>query len=100
MKINTPLIVAYQEESSDIYLTPNLLMCTKMFITMTYDRHNSITQIAIPNQAVHLAIVHIGDLALYHLPWDRLDTEIEIPDAFAKCTLELAPTIQDQNCLR
>ncbi|CAB1354204.1 unnamed protein product, partial [Coregonus sp. 'balchen'] len=69
--------------------------------TMTYDRHGSITQLAIPNQTVFVsvpecAIVHIDDLALYHLHGDRQDTEIEIPDAFAKRTLELAPTIQDQ----
>ena len=58
---------------------------------MTYDHHDSITQIAIPNQTVFVsvpegAIVHIDDLALYHLSEDRLDTEIKIPDSFAKCT--------------
>lgn len=41
--------------------------------TMTYDFHDSFTQITIPNQTVFVsvqegAIVHIGDLAMYHLP--------------------------------
>lgn len=68
---------------------------------MTYERHDSITQLNLPNQTVFVtvpegAIIHVDDLALYHLPDDRIDTEIEMPDAFAKRSLELPQAIQYQ----
>lgn len=69
--------------------------------TMTYERHDSITQLNLPNQTVFVtvpegAIIHVDDLALYRLPDDRIDTEIEMPDAFAKRSLELPQAIQYQ----
>ncbi|CAB1349286.1 unnamed protein product, partial [Coregonus sp. 'balchen'] len=42
------------------------------------------------------AIIDIDDLALYQLPDDRIDTDIEMPDAFAKRSLELPPAIQNK----
>lgn len=49
---------------------------------MTYEPHDS-TTLNLPNQTVFLkvpegAIVHIDDLALYQLPDDRIDTDIEM----------------------
>ncbi|CAB1342447.1 unnamed protein product, partial [Coregonus sp. 'balchen'] len=51
--------------------------------TMTYECHD-------------LWIIRGDDLALYQLPDDRIDTDIEMPDAFAKHSLELPPAIQNQ----
>ena len=42
------------------------------------------------------AIIHIYDLTLYQLPDDRINTEIEMPDAFAKHSFELPQAIQNQ----
>ena len=41
-------------------------------------------------------IVHKDNLARYQLSDDRIDTDIEMPDASAKRSLELSPTIQNQ----
>ena len=137
VKIVTPPVVAYQENNPDLYLTPNLSMCTltkdvhylcpsKPFVrdntericgikaipseercrakltardgatttqvevvgnrwlvntpfasaTMTYERHDSITQLNLPTQTVFVkvpegAIIHIDDRALYQLSDDR-----------------------------
>lgn len=54
----------------------------------------------LPNQTVFVKvpegeIIHIDDLALYQLPNDRIDTDIEMPDAFAKPSLELPQAIQN-----
>ncbi|CAB1320143.1 unnamed protein product [Coregonus sp. 'balchen'] len=69
--------------------------------TMTYERHDSTTQLNLPNQTIFVkvpegAIIHIDDLALYQLPDDRIDIDIEMPDTFAKRSLELPPAIQNQ----
>ena len=64
---------------------------------MTYERHDSTTQLNLPNQTVpEGAITHIDNLSLYQLSDIRIDTEIEMPDAFAKCSLELPQAIQNQ----
>ncbi|CAB1315824.1 unnamed protein product, partial [Coregonus sp. 'balchen'] len=86
VKIITPPVIAYQEHNPDFYLTPNLLMCT-----LTKDVHY-----LCPSKPLRGAIIHIDDLALYQLPDDRIDTDIEMPDAFAKHSLELPPAIQNQ----
>ncbi|CAB1316473.1 unnamed protein product, partial [Coregonus sp. 'balchen'] len=69
--------------------------------TMIYECHDSTTKLNLPSQTIFVkvpegAIIHIDDLALYQLPDDRIDTDIEMPDAFAKRSLELPPAIQNQ----
>ncbi|CAB1332264.1 unnamed protein product [Coregonus sp. 'balchen'] len=70
-----------------------------MSATMTYECHDSTTQLNLPNQTISVKVpeganIRIDNLALYQLPDDRIDTDIEMP--FAKSSLELPPAIQNQ----
>lgn len=70
-------------------------------ILMSYDRHDTITKITVPNQTVFLnvpqgATVHVADVALHHLSPDRHDTEIEMMDAFRGHNLTIDNTLQQQ----
>ncbi|CAB1332262.1 unnamed protein product, partial [Coregonus sp. 'balchen'] len=107
VKIITSPVVAYQEHNPDFYLTTNLLMCTltkdvhylcpsKPFIRDNTEHLCGLKPITSEKQVPEGAIIHIDDVALYQLPDDRLDTDIEMPDVFAKHSLELPPAIQNQ----
>ncbi len=68
----------------------------KRFPTLTYDQHDTATHITLPDQTLGItvpenAILHIGDLALYHLNPDQYESEIEVSEFFSKHTLELDP---------
>lgn len=54
---------------------------------MTYNRHDTVTPIHLPNETMLIqipvgAILHIKHLALYHLDADVHGVEFEIADAF------------------
>ncbi len=51
--------------------------------TLTYDQHDTATRINLPNQTLWITvpkseILHIDELALYHLTDDEYQVEIEI----------------------
>lgn len=160
IRIHTPDVVAYHDSNPQLYLAPNLRMCTltkdihylcpsKPFLrdntegicglqpmqketlcpaeakphaqvtetqaeivgnqwlvntpiraaTLTYDQHDTATRISLPNQSMWIqvpkgAILHLGDLALYHLPSDEYQSEVEIPDFFKDHSLTLEPEIE------
>lgn len=157
VKIHTPSIVAYHDKNPDLYLAPNLRMCTltrdihylcpsKPFVrddtggicglevptkdsqcpttltprrqvtsteaevvgqrwlvntpakvaTLTYDQHDTSTHIELLDNTLWAevpegAILHIEDLALYHLPPDQFESEVEVSDFFSKHSFELDP---------
>ncbi|RXN11098.1 pumilio -like protein [Labeo rohita] len=158
--INTPDVVAYHDSNPQLYLAPNLRMCTltkdihylcpsKPFLqdntegicglqpmqrdmvcpaeakprtqvtetraeivgnqwlvntpirtaTLTYDQHDTATRVTLPNQSMWIqvpkgAILHLGDLALYHLPSEEYQSEIEIPAFFRNQNLTLEPELE------
>ncbi|KAL1268892.1 hypothetical protein QQF64_034255 [Cirrhinus molitorella] len=160
IKINTPDVVAYHDSNPQLYLTPNLRMCTltkdihylcpsKPFLrdgtegicglkpmqrdtlcpaeakpraqvtetraeivgnrwlvntpirtaTLTYDQHDTATRVSLPNQSMWIqvpkgAILHLGDLALYHLPSEQYQSEVEIPALFRDYNLTLNPELE------
>jgi len=62
--------------------------------TIIYDQHDMPTRIELPNRTLWVtvpegAILHIGDLALYHLNPDQYDGKIKISDFYSKQSLEL-----------
>lgn len=70
-------------------------------ILMSYDRHNTITKLTIPNQTVFLnapqeAMVNIADIVPHHLSLGRHDTEIEMMDTFRGHNLTIDNTLQQQ----
>ncbi|RXN21997.1 pumilio -like protein [Labeo rohita] len=118
--INTPDVVAYHDSNPQLYLAPNLRMCT-----LTKDIHylcpskpflrdntegicglqpmqrdmlcpaeaKPCTQsmwIQVPKGA----ILHLGDLALYHLPSEEYQSEVEIPAFFRNQNLTLEPELE------
>lgn len=155
VKVHTPEVVAYHDSNPELYLVPNLRMCTltkdihylcpsKPFVrdntggicglksmtketqcpttvmsrhqvtetqaeivgsrwlintpattaTLAYDRHDTSSRVELPDQTFWVsvpegAILHIDDLALYHLNADQYESEIEISDFFDERTLEL-----------
>ncbi|XDV31948.1 hypothetical protein PO909_002865 [Leuciscus waleckii] len=142
-KVRTPEVVAYHDSDPQLYLAPNLHMCTltkdihylcpsKPFIrdntdgicglqqlandarcpadakprnqftetqaeivgnrwlvntparsaTLTYDQHDTATRVNLLNQSMWIqvprgAILHLDDLALYHLPSEEYQAELE-----------------------
>ncbi|RXN08064.1 pumilio -like protein [Labeo rohita] len=158
--INTPDVVAYRDSNPQLYLAPNLRMCTltkdihylcpsKPFLrdntegicglqpmqrdmlcpaeakprtqvtetraeivgnqwrvntpirtaTLTYDQHDTATCVSLPNQSMWIqvpkgAILHLGDLALYHLPSEEYQSEVEIPAFFRNQNLTLEPELE------
>lgn len=155
VKVHTPSVVAYHDSTPDLYLAPNLRMCTltrdihylcpsKPFIrddtgglcglkilnkdsqcpttltpsyqiisthaeivgsrwlvntpakvaTINYDQHDTSSKIELPHRTLWItvpegAILHVGDVALYHLNPEQYETEIEISDFFVKHSIEL-----------
>ncbi len=50
---------------------------------LTYDQHDTATRIILPNQTLWITIpkgwiLHIDDLALYHLTYDEYQAELKI----------------------
>ncbi|RXN04868.1 vacuolar sorting-associated 13A-like protein [Labeo rohita] len=67
--------------------------------TLTYDQHDTATRVSLPNQSMWIqvpkgAILHLGDLALYHLPSKEYQSEIEIPAFFRNQNLTLEPELE------
>ncbi|KAL1249523.1 hypothetical protein QQF64_020528 [Cirrhinus molitorella] len=160
LRIQTPSIVAYHDSNDQLYLAPNLRMCTltkdihylcpsKPFLrdntegicgmhpmrtdtrcpaeakpraqvtytqaeivgdrwlvntparvaTLTYDQHDTATRINLLNQTMWIqvpkdAILHIDDLALYHLPSEEYHTELEISNFFRDYNFTLSPELE------
>ena len=70
-------------------------------ILMSYDRHDTVTRMKIPNQTVFITVprgatIHIQDIALHYLNPDRYDTEIEMIDAFRGHNFSIGDTLQQQ----
>ncbi len=60
--------------------------------TLTYDQHDTATRISLPNQTLWItvpkgSILHIDELALYHLTDDEYQAEIEISPFFKQAFL-------------
>ncbi len=162
VKIHTPEVVAYHDSNEQLYLAPNLKMCTltkdihflcpsKPFIrdntegicgleamrpyascpaeatprsqvevtqaeivgnqwlvntpartaTLTYDQHDTATRISLPNQTLWItvpkgSILHIDELALYHLTDDEYQAEIEISPFFKQHSFVLDPELEER----
>ncbi|ROJ25355.1 Retrovirus-related Pol polyprotein from transposon 412 [Anabarilius grahami] len=160
IKIHTPDMVAYHDSNPQLYLAPNLRMCTltkdihylcpsKPFLrdntegicglqpmvsdtrcpaeakprtqvigtqaeivgdrwlvntptrtaTLTYDQHDTATRVSLPNPSMWIqvppgAILHLDDLALYHLSSEEYQSELEIPSFFKDHNLTLAPGLE------
>ncbi len=162
VKIHTPEVVAYHDNNEQLYLAPNLRMCTrtkdihflcpsKPFVrdntegicglesirpdtscpaeatpysqveltqaeiignrwlvntpartaTLTYDQHDTATRIILPNQTLWItvpkgSILHIDELALYHLTDDEYQAEIEISPFFKQHSFVLDPELEER----
>ncbi len=162
VKIHTPEVVAYHDSNEQLYLAPNLKMCTltkdihflcpsKPFVrdntegicgleamrpdascpadatprsqvevtqaeivgnrwlvntpartaTLTYDQHDTATRISLPNQTLWItvpkgSILHIDELALYHLTDDEYQAEIEISPFFKQHSFVLDPELEER----
>ncbi|KAF4116525.1 hypothetical protein G5714_004014 [Onychostoma macrolepis] len=162
VKIHTPEVVAYHDNNEQLYLAPNLKMCTltkdihylcpsKPFVrdntegicglesirpdtscpaeatprsqvevtqaeiignrwlvntpartaTLTYDQHDTATRIILPNQTLWItvpkgSILHIDELALYHLTDDEYQAEIEISPFFKQHSFVLDPELEER----
>ncbi len=91
VKIHTPEVVACHYNNEQLYLAPNLKMCT-----LTKDIHflcpskpfvRDNTEGILPNQILWItvptgSILHIDELALYHLTDDEYQAEIKISPFF------------------
>ncbi len=159
VKIHTPEFVAYHDNNEQLYLAPNLRMCTrtkdihflcpsKPFVrdntegicglesirpdtschiphsqvevtqaeiignrwlvntpartaTLTYDQHDTATRIILPNQTLWItvpkgSILHIDELALYHLTDIEYQAEIEISPFFKQHSFVLDPELEER----
>ena len=160
LKVRTPQVVAYHDSDTQLYLAPNLHMCTltkdihylcpsKPFLrdntegicglqpmlsntrcptdatprtlvtetqaeivgdrwlvntpvrtaTLIYDQHDTATRINLLDQSMWVqvprgAILHLDDLALYHLPSEEYQSELEIPAFFKDHNFTLAPELE------
>ncbi|MEQ2214071.1 hypothetical protein XENOCAPTIV_028468, partial [Xenoophorus captivus] len=68
---------------------------------LSYDQHDTVTRIKLPNQTMFVsvpqgALLHLGDIILHHLNLDRYDTEIEIMDAFKGYNFSIDASIENQ----
>ncbi|XP_071754578.1 uncharacterized protein pde1a [Centroberyx gerrardi] len=75
------------------------------FTTLTYDQHDTVIHIALPNQTIWVnvpkdAIFHIDELALYHLSTDSYESEIEISPFFTQHSFDLNPKLERQKNLQ
>ncbi len=68
--------------------------------TLTYDQHDTATCIILPNQTLWItvpkgSILHIDELALYHLTDDEYQAEIEISPFFKQHSFILDPELEE-----
>ena len=162
VKVHSPSVIAYHDSNPDLYLAPNLRMCTltkdihylcpsKPFmrdgtngicglttmvqgtpcpVTIThrsqvvetqaeivggrwlvntpantallsYDQHDTSTRIPLPSETFWVdvpenAILHIENLALYHLDSEVYQSRIELPDFFSAHALDIDPSTIEQ----
>ena len=160
-KVRTPEAVAYHDSNTQLYLAPNLHMCTltkdihylcpsKPFLrdntdgicglqhltsdtrcpadakprnqvtetqaeivgdrwlvntpvrsaTLTYNQHDTATRVNLLNQTMWIqvprgAILHLDDLALYHLPSEEYQSELEIPPFFRDRNFTFDPELEE-----
>ncbi len=97
VKIHTPEVIAYHDNNEQLYLAPNLKMCC----TLTYDQHDTATRIILPNQTLWItvpkgSILHIDELALYHLTEDEYQAEIEISPFFKQHSFVLDTELEER----
>ncbi|XP_042620633.1 uncharacterized protein LOC122146384 [Cyprinus carpio] len=158
--IHTPVMVAYHDSNPQLYLAPNVRMCTltkdshylcpiKPFFrdntegtcglqpiqretlclaeakphtqvtetqaeivgnqwlvntsihnaTLTYDQQDTATCVSLPNQSMWIqvpkgAVLHLGDLALYHLSSEEYQSEVKISAFFKGRYLTLEPELE------
>ncbi len=69
--------------------------------TLTYDQHDTATRITLPNQTLWItvpkgSILHIDELALYHLTDDEYQAEIEISPFFKQHSFVLDPELEER----
>ncbi|KAL0153868.1 hypothetical protein M9458_050850, partial [Cirrhinus mrigala] len=67
--------------------------------TLTYDQHDTATRVSLPNQSMWIqvpkgAILHLRDPALYHLPSEEYQSEVEISAFFRNQNLTLEPDLE------
>ncbi|KAL1248879.1 hypothetical protein QQF64_022197 [Cirrhinus molitorella] len=67
--------------------------------TLTYDQHDTATRINLLNQTMWIqvpkdAILHLDDLALYHLHSEEYHTELEISNFFRDYNFTLSPELE------
>ncbi|ROI36375.1 hypothetical protein DPX16_11316 [Anabarilius grahami] len=67
--------------------------------TLTYNQYNTTTRVSLPNPSMWIqvppgAILHLDDLALYHLSSEEYQSELEIPSFFKDHNLTLAPGLE------
>ena len=66
---------------------------------LTFDQHDTATRVSLPNQSMWIqvpkgAILHLGDLALYHLSSEEYQSEVKIPAFFKGHNLTLEPELE------
>ncbi len=69
--------------------------------TLTYDQHDTATRIILPNQTLWStvpkgSILHIDELALYHLTDNEYQAEIEISPFFKQHSFVLDPELEER----
>ncbi len=69
--------------------------------TLIYDQHDTTTRISLPNQTLWItvpkgSILHIDELALYHLTDDEYQAEIEISPFFKQRSFVLDPELEER----
>ncbi len=69
--------------------------------TLTYDQHDTATRINLPNQTLWItvpkgSILHIDELALYHLTDDESQAEIELSPFFKQHSFVLDPELEER----
>ncbi len=69
--------------------------------TLTYDQHDTATRIILPNPTLWItvpkgSILHIDELALYHLTDDKYQAEIEISPFFKQHSFVLGPDLKER----
>ncbi len=69
--------------------------------TLTYDQHDTAIRIILPNQTLWItvpkgSILHIDELALYHLTDDEYQAEIEISPFFKQHSFVLDPELEER----
>ncbi len=94
----SPVEVAHAEIIGNRWLVPSTPARTA---TLTYDQHDTATRISLPNQTLWItvpkgSILHIYELALYHLTDDDYQAEIKISLFFKQHSFVLDPELEER----